>query len=201
MVDLSGTPVIEPLTETVSPTHPAPPEVDLSLLWRQARGGETDAFEALYRRLSGNVYGLALRLTGRVPEAEELTQEVFVRAWRYRERIESADHLRAWLKRVAVNEFLTGRRRSQREVDGGEDGEILEDPDGRGGDPLGRRTGLRMDLERAVARLPERLRAVLVLFDLYGHRHAEIASLLEITETTSKIQLHRARKRLREALR
>lgn len=188
--------MIEPLTASDQPTATVPPEVDLSLLWRRVRRGETEAFEALYGRLVGMVYGLALRLAGRVPEAEELTQEVFVRAWRHRERIENGDHLRAWLLRVTVNLFLTGRRRAARWVDAGSDGELLERPGGGARE----RPGLRLDLERAVATLPVRLRTVLVLFHLYGHPHAEIARLLGITETTSKIHLHRARKRLREVL-
>lgn len=188
--------MIDPLSEP-EPPRPEPPAADLSLLLRQAQGGQGEAFEALYRTLSPGVYGLALRLTGRVHEAEELTQETFVRAWQNRHKLQSAEHLRAWLKRVATNLWLTSLRGRRRQVDPGEDDEVLER---RGG--LMRRTaaGLRLDLERALARLPDRIRTVVVLFDIYGYRHADIAELLGITVNTSKIHLHRARKRLRESL-
>lgn len=193
--------MIEPLTETETPPAAAPlPDVDLSLLWRQAQAGEREAFGALYSRLEGRVFGLALRLAGRVPEAEELVQEVFVRAWQNRARIDSGDHLRAWLKRVTVNLWITSVRDRKRWVDPGENGELLEAPRSAAATPGAAPAGTRVDLERAVAELPERLRTILVLFDLYGYTHAEIAGELGIQVGSSKIFLHRARRRLREVL-
>jgi len=159
---------------------------------RALRAGDGGAFEALYGRHRGRVYGLAFRLTGARAEAEELTQEVFVRAWEHRSGFESGTHLARWLRRVAVNLWINGLRR--REPEGEEPG---ADRLAGGGAPP---SGLRLDLERAIAALPPRLRAVLLLFDLYGLRHEEIAEQLEITAGASKVQLHRARRRLQEML-
>jgi RNA polymerase sigma-70 factor, ECF subfamily len=191
--------LIEPLTDTETPPAAQPvPEADLSLLLRQAQFGEREAFEALYSQLKGRVFGLALRLSGRVPEAEELVQEAFVRAWLNRSKIESGAHLRAWLKRVTVNLWVTGLRDRKRWVDPGDNDERFETtaPAIPGATPA----ATRVDLERAIAELPERQRTILVLFDLYGFTHAEIAGELGIQRGSSKIFLHRARRRLRKVL-
>jgi RNA polymerase sigma-70 factor (ECF subfamily) len=193
--------LIEPLTDTESPpAATSVPEADLSLLLRQAQAGERDAFEALYGQLKGRVFGLALRLAGGVPEAEELVQEVFVRAWQHRGKIENGLHLRAWLKRVTVNLWITRLRDRRRWADPGENDSRLEGALVDGGVQGVAPGGLRVDLERAVAELPVRLRTILVLFDLYGFTHAEIAGQLGIRVGSSKIFLHRARRRLREVL-
>ena len=120
--------MIAPLIEPRNPTVPTPaPEADLSLLLRRAQAGEREAFEDLYGRLKGRAFGLALRLAGRVPEAEELVQEVFVRMWQNRAKIQSDDHLRAWLKRVMVNLWITTLRDRQRWASPGEDDEEQND--------------------------------------------------------------------------
>lgn len=193
--------MIEPLTDTeTSPATAPAAEADLSFLLRRAQSGEREAFAVLYEQLKGRVFGLALRLAGRVPEAEELVQEVFVRAWQNRDRIESGEHLRAWLKRVTVNLWITRLRERKRWVDPGENEERLEPKRLTPGPPGAVAAGSRVDLERALAELPERLRTILVLFDVYGYTHAEIAGELGIQVGSSKIFLHRARRRLREVL-
>jgi RNA polymerase sigma-70 factor (ECF subfamily) len=161
------------------------------------RRGDERAFEALYRSHTGAVFGLALRLTGRPADAEELTQEVFVRAWENRCDFESPDHFRRWLRKVAVNHWLTQTRRQRPAALDDEDFPEPEDPQSR---RAAASPGLKVDLERAIAALPARLRAVLVLFDVYGCRHDEVAELLEVTEGSSKVLLHRARRRLKEML-
>jgi RNA polymerase sigma-70 factor (ECF subfamily) len=195
-----GVNLIAPLIELRNPTVPTPaPEADLSLLLRRAQAGERDAFEDLYGKLKGRAFGLALRLAGRVPEAEELVQEVFVRLWLNRDKIQSGAHLRAWLKRVMVNLWITTLRDRQRWASPGEDDEQLDRPaEGRSAASGG--AGLRLDLEQALRTLPDRMRTVLVLFDIYGYPHAEIAAEMGIEVGTSKVQLHRARQRLREVL-
>ena len=160
------------------------------------RRGDRSAFEGFYRDHVGRLFGLCIRLTRNRGEAEEMTQEVFVRAWQHKEKLSSAAHARNWLHRVALNLWRNQLRRlSQR----GEPFELDEErsPTPRAGNATG---GLRMDLERAVAALPARAREVLVLHDILGYRHAEIGELLAIATNTSKVQLHRARKRLREVL-
>ena len=158
--------------------------------------GDRSAFEDFYREHSGSVYGLCVRLARDRDQAEEMTQEVFVRAWQHRKKLSSAAHARNWLHRVAINLWRTRLRLLSRR------GEPLELDEERAPAPrpLGATGGLRTDLERAVATLPDRPREVLVLHDVLGYRHAEIGEMLEIATNTSKVQLHRARKRLREVL-
>lgn len=160
------------------------------------KSGDRTAFESFYREHTGRVYGLCVRLTRDRGEAEEMTQEVFVRAWQHRRTLSSAAHARNWLHRVALNLWRNRLRRlARRGID------LQLDESRAATAPSGNATrGLRLDLERAVAALPARAREVLVLHDILGYKHAEIGALLTIATNTSKVQLHRARKRLREAL-
>jgi len=177
-----------------------PAELEDERLMRALRRGDTSAFETLYRRHSGRLYGLAFHLTGRASEAEELTQETFVRAWQHREGFRSVAHFGRWLKRVAVNEWISRLRRVEVAARPGDaHDEPVDLHDGAPVTPAGA-PGLKLDLARALAALTPRLRAVLLLFDLYGLRHDEIAKALEITPGACKVQLHRARSRMREIL-
>lgn len=165
-------------------------------LVREAQNGDRSSFESLYRLHSGRVHALCLRLCGRVEEAEELTQEVFVRAWKNMDTFKEPGHFRAWLSRVAVNLVMTGRRTLARR---GNPLPLDETIRPRGSpDPV--HPGSRVDLDRAIATLPDRSRTVLVLHDIYGYRHEEIAAMTGSAVGTSKAQLHRARRRLREVL-
>ena len=180
-----------------SPAGPtAEPEAAAERLVARLRRGDAGAFEALYRQLVTGVYGLSVRLAHDRGEAEELTQEVFVRAWEARARFDSVAHLRNWLRRVTVNEWIDRARRRR---------DVPLDDDARGAATGALATpaptpGVRIDLTRALALLSPRLRAVLVLFDLYGLDHGEIGATLGMTAGASKVQLHRARRRLRELL-
>jgi len=156
--------------------------------------GDLDAFETLYRRFSPQVYGLCLRLTGQREAAEDCTQESFVAAWKALERFEKRSRFSTWLQRIAINAVLSRRRslRFSREV--GEPACGLPDvPDPAAGAPA-------LDLERAIAALPEGARHVLVLVGIYGYSHAEAAGALGVAEGTCKAQFHRARGLLSEAL-
>jgi RNA polymerase sigma-70 factor (ECF subfamily) len=170
--------------------------VELELVDR-ARNGDVDAFERLYRLAVAKVYALCLRMTADRGTAEDLTQEVFVRAWRTLASFRGDSSLSTWLFRLAVNTVISHRRshgrRHRREV-------LTDDPgalDGRIETPT---VGVRVDMERAMDRLPEGARSVFVLHDIEGLRHDEIGALLGIAAGTSKAQLHRARALLREAL-
>lgn len=164
-----------------------------------ARAGSVPAFEGLYRRHVGRVHGVVTRLVGGVgTRAEDLTQEAFVRAWQALPGFRSDAAFGTWLHRLAVNTVLRDMRsRRVRAHDEGDD-EAL-DAIGHG-DSAGRSTALGMDLERAVASLPPRARAVLVLYDVEGWKHEEIAAELGMAVGSSKAQLHRARMLLRERL-
>jgi RNA polymerase sigma-70 factor (ECF subfamily) len=164
----------------------------------QARAGSFRAFEELYRRHVGRIHSLCLRMTANRERAEELTQEAFTRAWLKLSTFRGESGFPAWLHRVAVNVVIgDGRSRTRRLARERTVGDV-EDLQRRA--PTGV-PGLGLDLDRAIARLPERARAVFVLHDVEGFRHDEIGRMLEIATGTSKAQLHRARKMLREALR
>ena len=170
-----------------------PARLEDARLIRAFREGDATAFESLYRRLRGRVFGLAVRLTGSRTEGEEMTQEVFVRAWEHRRKIESVLHFERWLRGVTIHRWINALRRHDPEPP--DDEQAIE----RVGTPAGS-PAARVDLERAIAALPPRLRAVLLLFDLYGLSHQEVADHLDITVGASKVQLHRARRRLQESL-
>ena len=166
-------------------------------LVRRAQAGDQTAFRDLYRQLAGRVYALCLRLTGDAGAAEERTQDVFVRAWDKLRSFRGESAFSSWLHRLAVNVVMTERRtkfRREQRVVAVAAPELLE----RGG--AGSMVGLNIDLERAIAALPQGAREIFVLYDIEGYSHAEIAELTGIAEGTSKAQLFRARHLLREKL-
>ena len=162
-----------------------------------AASGDTAAFERVYRAHVPRVHGLARRMAG--PEAaDEVTQDVFVRVWQKLGTFRGESAFATWLHRLAVNTALMDlrSRRSRPQDEGDEDAfEVLGSPDS-----AGHGTALAMDLERAVASLPPRARAVLVLYDVEGWQHEEIAAELGMAVGSSKAQLHRARQLLRTRL-
>jgi RNA polymerase sigma-70 factor (ECF subfamily) len=160
-----------------------------------AARGDARAFERLYRAHVSRVLGLARRMEGPGP-AEELTQDIFVRAWQKLGTFRGQAAFSTWLHRLAINVILERRRtlatRHARFVD---------DPataDGIGVDAAP--PDFSMDFERAIQRLPPGAREVFVLHDVEGHTHREIAAMLDISPGTSKTQLHRARMLLRRHL-
>lgn len=161
--------------------------------------GDVGAFEALYRQHVGRVHGVIVRLVGGAGiRADDLTQEAFVRAWQALPAFRFEAAFSTWLHRLAVNTALMElRRRRSRPQDDGDDTAL--DLLGAA-DSAGHATALSMDLERAVASLPPRARAVLVLYDVEGWKHEEIAAELGMAVGSSKAQLHRARALLRERL-
>jgi RNA polymerase sigma-70 factor (ECF subfamily) len=161
-----------------------------------AQRGEPGAFDRLYDAHAGRVYALCLRMTGDAVEAEGLTQDVFVRLWRGIGTFRGESAFTSWLHRLTVNVVLEARRSWKRRVarvepvdDPGALAEGAVGPDDAAG---------RIDLERAIALLPAGARLTLVLHDLEGYTHEEIGRMTGTTAGTSKAQLHRARKLLRE---
>jgi len=163
-----------------------------------AAGGDTVAFEALYRRHAARVHGVVLRLAGwQHARAEDLVQEAFIRAWQALPGWRGEAAFGTWLHRLAVNVALMDlRARRSRPALDGDDEDALEALPAAGGHGL----ALALDLERGVACLPPRARAVLVLHDIEGWTHGEIAAALDMAEGSSKSQLHRARGLLRARL-
>lgn len=172
---------------------------DDSDLVEQVRSGDRAAFEALYRRHRDRIYGLLWRLAGGDGAlAEDLLQEAFVRAWQKLDSFRGDSRFSTWLHRLSVNVALSDRRlrvrRAVREqpMDDATDRTATGDADVA--------APRQLDLERAIARLPERARTVLVLFDVEGYSHAEIADATGMAVGSSKAQLHRARGLVREEL-
>ena len=175
----------------------SPREEDHALV-RAAGGGDVRAFEQLYRKHSRRVFAVLWRLCGHEARAEDLVQEAFVRAWQALPGFRFESAFSTWLHRLAVNTALMELRARS-------GGEALETDDEAldahaTPDSAGQRTALRLDLERAIATLPPRARAVLVLYDIEGWKHEEIATELGMAVGSSKAQLHRARHLLRARL-
>ncbi len=168
-------------------------DAEPTVLITAAACGDLTAFEALYRRFSPRIYGLCLRLTGQAEAAEDCTQESFLAAWRALARFEHRSRFSTWLQRIAIRTVLARRRglRSLFEVPLAAG--LPDRPDPASDAPP-------LDLERAIAALPEGARHVLVLVGIYGYSHAEAAAELKVAEGTCKVQFHRARGLLSAAL-
>jgi RNA polymerase sigma-70 factor (ECF subfamily) len=169
---------------------------DDAALVRQSLAGDVGAFESLYRSHVGRVHGAILRLVGMDrARAEELTQDAFVRAWQKLSGFRHESAFSTWLYRLGVNTALMDLRGKHEEVAAPDD-----ELEFAAGGEVPFCAGERGDLERAVSKLPPRARAVLVLHDVEGWKHEEIANELGMAVGSSKAQLHRARGLLRRAL-
>jgi len=176
-------------------------DLDLGLLLERAREGDRKAFEQIYRLHVNRVYALCLRMSADRDLAESLTQDAFIRAWRNLSSFEGRSRFTTWLHRLTVNVVLDHRRRARRrnvwETSLDDDPNVRSIPETRSRPEQG---GHRMDLERAIATLPEGARSAFVLHDVQGYKIREIAELSDLAIGTVKAQLHRARRLLREAL-
>jgi RNA polymerase sigma-70 factor (ECF subfamily) len=163
----------------------------------RATRGDVSAFETLYRGSVGKVFALCLRMCGERSLAEELTQEAFVRAWQKLPSFRGESAFSTWMHRLTVNvvlgHFRSTGRRQHRELAAGE-AWFAE------GTATAEHPGTSVDLERAIAALPDGARTVFVLHDVEGYKHTEIADATGIAVGTSKAQLSRARQLLRKAL-
>jgi RNA polymerase sigma-70 factor (ECF subfamily) len=162
----------------------------------RAAAGDVRAFEELYRTHLPRVHSLVRRMGGG-RDADELTQDVFVRLWQKIGTFRGDSAFTTWLHRLTVNvvieRFRSETARRQRLRDGEDIFEVL---------PAPRQSGdLAMDFETAMLKLPDGAREIFVLHDVEGYKNQEIAELLEISAGTSKAQLHRARMMLRKSLR
>ena len=165
--------------------------VDVAL----AASGDGSAFERLYHRHVPRVHSLARRMLDQ-DLADEVTQDVFVRAWQKLHTFRGEAAFGTWLHRLAINVILARRGNLGQQRQRFTDSTVpLETMAGRAAEP-----GVGMDLEKAMARLPDGARQVFVLHDVEGYRHEEIAGMLGLAEGTSKSQLHRARMALRQHL-
>ncbi len=174
------------------------PESDTESLVARAQAGDLKAFEILYHRNSGRVFGVCLRMARCASDAEEWAQDAWIRAWEHLESFRGDGAFSTWLHRLTVNVALDGLRKNGRRRGNLETVQDL-DPAGQG-DPSAALPGLAVDLERAIAALPEGARTIFLLHDVEGFKYREIAGRLGVVQGTVKSQLHRARAILREAL-
>jgi RNA polymerase sigma-70 factor (ECF subfamily) len=162
-----------------------------------AEPADPAAFRTLYDAHVGRVHALCLRLADDAATAEELTQDVFVRAWRALPGFRGESLVSTWLHRIAVNVVLEHRRRTARRL---RRIEPVEDLDLLGAATPAPEAGLDLDLRAALERLPPGARAVFLLHEVEGYSHEEIATMTGVTTGTTKTQLFRARRLLRAAL-
>ena len=188
--------------EGLVPTLGVSPEraPDFALAQRAARG-DAEAFEEIFRRNHRLVYGLCLRMTQDVSEAEDVTQEVFILLMRKVGGYRGEANFTTWLHRLTVNQVLMRfRKNKSRREDALEEGEA-QAPEALTTDA--RRPAQLIDrvtLERAIAQLPPGYRAAFVLHDVEGYEHEEVARMMGCAVGTSKSQLHKARAKLRKLL-
>ena len=161
----------------------------------RAKAGDTRAFEALYREHIDRVYGLCLRMTGNVGEAEDCAQEAFIQAWSKLGKFRGDSAFGTWMHRIAVNAVLGRIRKSKREQD-----RIQVVADTASSPASIGDSGSLRDLSDAIDKLPEGARHVFVLNAVYGYSHEESSNMLGIAVGTSKAQLHRARRLLAQQL-
>ena len=160
-----------------------------------ASRGDVRAFERVYRRHVARIHSTAVRMLG-AEEADDATQDVFVRAWQRLAQFRGDSAFGTWLFRLGVNVMLSRREvvatRHRRHVD---DADLIDTLSTRDTTPE-----LGVDFEAAMQRLPPGMRQIFVLHDIEGYKHDEIAAMLGIAQGTSKSQLHRVRMVLRKYL-
>ena len=188
---LAGAPELSTLT--MEPTA-AGPEADRSDAAKAAQG-DTAAFERLYRRHVARVHSLCRRML-QPDQADEVTQDVFVRAWQKLGSFRGEAAFGTWLHRLAINVILGKRSEDARLRNRFSDDELVWER--AAARPVAHDT--KMDFELALSRLPDGAREIFVLHDVEGYKHEEIAELLGVTTGTSKSQLHRARMALRAVM-
>jgi RNA polymerase sigma-70 factor (ECF subfamily) len=174
---------------------------------QRAQQGDAAAFERIYQLHNRRVYAMCLRMVGNSHEAEDLTQEAFLRVFCKIQTFRGESAFFTWLHRLVVNVVLMQLRKkklawaSLDEMAAPDEERAAPSRDVGGHDLL--LTGLiaRVNLERAVQQLSSAQKIVFVLHDIHGYKHNEIAEMMDSSVGTSKGQLHRARARLRDLLR
>ena len=184
-----------PLTPELARTDAQERREEDARLVARLRAGEADAFEALYRRHSSGIYGLALRMLRNRADAEDLVQEIFLHAYDKLASFQGRSAFGTWLYRLGVNRCLDHlRSRSSKE-------KARTDPLENATSPGSSAGGTRhLELERAIGELPPQSRAAFLLHDVEGYDHKEVGEILGIAVGTSKSLVHRARMKLRDSL-
>jgi RNA polymerase sigma-70 factor (ECF subfamily) len=165
----------------------------------RCQAGDVDAFETLYSQHASRIYMLACRMAGSPEDGEDLLQEIFLQAYRKLGSFKGDAAIGTWLYRLAVNhclDYVRSRQAKMRKLTETLDAESSFEPVARRETPIAR-----LDLERAIERLPDGCREAFVLHDVEGFDHKEVGELLGVAEGTSKSQVFKARAKLRGYLR
>ena len=165
----------------------------------RCQAGDVEAFEALYRQHAARLYTLACRMAGSSEDGEDLLQEIFLQAYRKLGSFKGDSAIGTWLYRLALNhclDYVRSRQAKMNRLTETLDADASFEPTARRDSPIAR-----LDLERAIERVPEGCREAFVLHDVEGFDHKEVGKLLGIAEGTSKSQVFKARMKLRSFLR
>ena len=190
--------------ETLDTERPALIELTEALVER-ARAGDTAAFGELVRITSPACYALALRLVGNEHDARDVVQDAYLRAFRGLRRFRGEAGFSTWLHRITVNCAASLVKRRQKAScdcleDFGDAAQLIEERSDGNPESAASTAADRERLVEALAELPDPLRLVVVLRDVYDLSHRDIAKELGISQAAAKVRLHRARRRLREQL-
>ncbi len=163
------------------------------------RAGDETAFEELYRLHATRLYNLAYRMAGSPTDADDLLQDIFLQAYRKVGSFRGESSMGTWLYRLGMNHCLDVLRSRQARM-----GQQTDSLDEENAAPAVAAPAIgavsRIDLERAIAKLPPACRAAFLLHDVEGFGHQEVGTILGISEGTSKSQVHKARLRIRQYL-
>ena len=175
---------------------------ELKELITRAKQGDRAAFEELVKATYQKVHSLALRLTGNEHDADDVVQDTYVRAFRSLRKFRGDARFSTWLHRITTNSASTlmGRRQRYRHDDIDSVIDLADHRQSNDPEFQFQNDAVGVRIRRALDNLPERLRNVVLLRDLHGMSHREIAQTLDITEAAAKVRLHRARARLRDGL-
>jgi RNA polymerase sigma-70 factor (ECF subfamily) len=175
---------------------------ELPAFVRRAQDGDREAFDELVRRTYVDTYTLAVRLTGNEEDARDVVQEAYLRAWKGIRRFRGDARFSTWMYRITANTASTAVQKRRRlrtspldEVDEPADTRLDAQPDVQAESAAGL-----AELSEAVDQLPPKLRAIVILKDVYGLSHEDIADELGISVAAAKVRLHRGRKKLRDVL-
>ena len=164
----------------------------------QCQAGNVEAFETLYHQHAARLYTLACRMAGSPEDGEDLLQEIFLQAYRKLGSFKGDAAIGTWLYRLALNhclDYVRSRQAKMNKLTDTLDADTSIQPTARRDTPIAR-----LDLERALERLPDGCREAFVLHDVEGFDHKEVGRLLGIAEGTSKSQVFKARMKLRALL-
>jgi RNA polymerase sigma-70 factor (ECF subfamily) len=175
---------------------------DLQGLVEAARDGSRPAFDELVRRTYVDTYTLAVRLTGNEEDARDVVQDAYLRAWKGLKRFRGDAQFTTWMYRITANASYTHVQKRKRlrtanleDIEEPVDARLESRPEA-----MAEAVSGLAELTEAVDRLPQTLRQIVILKDVYGLPHEAIAEELGISVAAAKVRLHRGRKKLRDLL-